>query len=176
MYIWSVFPRLSHFCAPQPPSHSSENSWLVSCTHKYVRIYYTICLYCISNCNFVFVSCSQSCLHLPLPHPGPIPDVETTPSSPQAKIQPAGRNRAMQIVCLQYILWCCICAAISMCWHCWEWRRIVCTSSFIVLWSCVLFLSVILLIPMHMHMYTDQLCTVHQVQYWTSFLKFQFLK
>ena len=61
----------------------------------YNCIYYTICLYCISNCNFVFVSCSQSCLHLPLPHLGPIPDVKTTPSSPEAKIQPAGRNSAM---------------------------------------------------------------------------------
>ena len=43
---------------------------LVGVMYTYIRmyIYYTIHLYCISNCNFVFASCSQSCLHLPLPH------------------------------------------------------------------------------------------------------------
>ena len=32
--------------------------------------------------------------------PGLIPGAETPPSSPQAEIQPAGRNRAMQILCV----------------------------------------------------------------------------
>ena len=64
------FFRFSHLCAPRPLSHSSENSWLVSCIHTYIHIYYAICLYCISNCNFVFAPwlCSWSRLHPPLPH------------------------------------------------------------------------------------------------------------
>ena len=35
--------------------------------------------------------------------PGPISGAVTPPSSSEAEIQPAGRNTAMQIVCLQYI-------------------------------------------------------------------------
>ena len=35
--------------------------------------------------------------------PGSILGTETPPSSPEAEIQPAGRNSAMQIVCVQYI-------------------------------------------------------------------------
>ena len=88
---------------------------------------------------------------------GPIPGAETPPSSSEAEIQPAGRNTAIPIVCLQYIYFHAACvSAISMYWHCWEWQRIVYPSTFTVWCFMVLcsILALMLLIPMYMHMYT----------------------
>ena len=58
-----------HHSPPHIPRRTA--GWCHVYIHMY--IYYTICLYCISNCNFVFASClcSRSRLHLPLPHLGP---------------------------------------------------------------------------------------------------------
>ena len=81
-------------CAPMVPPPMDMYNYI---------LYYTFILYQQLQVCVCFMSVfTESSAPSPA-SPGPIPGAETPPSSLQAEIKVAGRNSAMQIICVQYI-------------------------------------------------------------------------
>ena len=136
---------------------------MVPCIHTYIHIYIILYTYTVSATAILFLPLIQSCLHLPLPHLGPF-------QVPRQLLAHHKQKYNLQVGVGQCKLY--VCNAFNFDAACVV--QLVCIgivgndgglfvhhhSQCDVLWSCVLFLSVILLIPMHMHMYTVMLGSI----------------